>query len=61
MAEALNEMKATEQKLNSRINELYNINVENASLFEKNFKTLKSEIDHRNNDIEGKEKRINLL
>lgn len=42
MAEALNEMKTTEQKLNTRINELYNINVENAAMFEKNYKTLKN-------------------
>jgi hypothetical protein len=30
-------------------------------MFEKNYATLKKEIDHRNNNIEDKEKRIHLL
>lgn len=54
-------MKAAEQKLNIRINELYNINVENAAMFEKNYVALKREIDHRNSNIEEKERRIDML
>lgn len=35
-------MKAAEVKLNTRIDELYKINVENAAMFEKNYTTLKN-------------------
>lgn len=54
-------MKEAEVKLNSRIEELYNMNVENAALFEKNYTTLKKEIEHRNVNIEERERRIGML
>ena len=54
-------MKATEGKLKVRIDELYNINVENAAMFEKNYVTLKKEIEHRNSNIEERERRIGIL
>lgn len=54
-------MRTNERKLNERVEELYRVNVENASVFEKNYQTLKNEISHRDRNNEEKEKRILVL
>ena len=43
----MNDLRVNEKKLNERVEELYKVNVENAATFEKNYQTLKSEINYR--------------
>lgn len=47
LAATLNDLRVNEKKLNERVEELYRVNIENAATFEKNYQTLKSEINHR--------------
>jgi len=61
LAAVLNDLRVNERRLTERVEELYKVNVENASTFEKNYQTLKSEITHRDRANEEKEKRIQIL
>lgn len=54
-------MRVNEKKLSERVEELYQVNIENAATFEKNYQTLRNEISHRDRNNEEKEKRILAL